>query len=671
MFTKDTFSRVRKQAEAVVGAQNVRADNGNLALYSYDSGLSRARPEAVIHVLRTEQLAPLIKLLAENDVPFVPRGAGTNLTGGCVPLKGGVIINTAALNRILEVDTASGYALAEPGAVNGALQRELARENFFFAPAPESAAVSTIGGNMAENCRGPRAFKYGPAGASLLEAEFVSPEGETLRWSASDAGPLLARFFAGSEGSLGAAARLRVKILKSPAAVCCALIGFRGPEGPIDAARELVAAGIIPRAAIGMDNVAASASDSLGLGAFPPESAGALFLELDAASEDEMSAVCAAAEKICAAAGAGPVVFSRDAEGRAALRLRADVYTAMARLAPNAVLEDMAVPPASLAVALAMLRHCAAKFDARAALVYHPASGVLRPQLVFDERNSFEAGRIKKAAREMLKCAVTLGGLPACGFGSGVDKRMAMHWIYDNAALELFRRIKKAADPRGIANPDKIIPVAGAREGAEALQERAQPSRAAAAVAAELASRFAAGRASFIAGHGAAPSGAAPLDTGALDGVEIDRANRSAEAEACVPVARLKAKAAEHGLRLRLPDYPGGIGALAASGRCAALREIITGIKFALADGSVIRAGGKCAVDPPGTDVISLMCGSRGAYGVILSLTLRADGAADCSALAARREFSPGPYHRRLKRAFDPKNLLNPHVYGENGDAAA
>jgi glycolate oxidase len=677
MFVKDTFGKVRERVEKIVGPGNVWTDNANLALNSYDSSLSRARPEAVVKITSAAQVAPLLALLHAEHVPFVPRAAATNLTGGCVPLKGGVIINIAALNRIIEIDTARGYALVEPGVVNAELQRELAREGWFFPCDPLSAAVSTVGGNIAENAAGPGAFRYGMAGDTLLEVDFVTPCGEELRWSVNDGGPMLARFFAGSEGMLGIAARLKVKILKEPRSVRAALAGFKNAREVIVAVQALLKDGITPRVAIGFDRLALSTADAQVQMVAPLESNSALLLEFTGEDSGATAALAARAKTLCEQNASGEFISADTPQERAALWTRMDVYGAMSSHASSMVLDDLAVPPSRLSDALLMMRSAASRFDVRAALIYHPADGSVHPQIVFDERNSFEAGRVKKAAYEMLRCAVSVGGTIAGGCGVGIDKRMAMSWLYDAHALELFRRIKRVGDPNDMANPDKVIPVLASR-GSEDGSQRAPAAKfsdAAQAVVDELKARANASSPSSVmclkTAGGAGGGYAKPLALAGMDSLlDVDPGNRMLSAEAGVKARFLAEAAKEAGLKLELPDYPGSIGGLIASGMCPGLRPFITGMRFAMADGTVISVGGKCVKDPPGPDLISLLCGSRGTFAVLLSVTLRADGALASPALVERREFVPSQYHRRLKEAFDPNNLLNPHVYGTQDETA-
>lgn|GEM_PF-17174 len=682
MFSKNRFEKVREKITAAAGRGNVRTDNCTLALHSYDSGLGRARPEAVIFVDSPDKIAPLVAILRDENIPFVARAAGTNLTGGCVPLKGGVILNLAGLGKILEVDTACNIAHVEPSVVNAVLQAELARAGRFFAPDPLSMGVSTIAGNIMENACGPRAFRYGCAAAALHGAQLVTPDGGTLDWSAEDAGPMLSRFLAGSEGVYGVASSLRVKILPQPAAVRAALAGFPGTENAVKAVHSLIADGILPRAAVAFDRVAVSAAEARLRSVAPLESDTALLLEFDADSAAAANSLMDKAQSACRAAGASEWIEDGEAVSRAQLWRRMDVYSALARMTPSILAEDMAVPPARLAQAVAAMRRIAADCDVRAALVYYPADGSLRPHIIFDERNSFESGKVKKAALEMLKCAVELGGTISGGRGVGIDKRVAMSWLYAPQALELFRRIKHALDPKRISNPDKILPVASGRHPDEqGIRPAPTPLTAAAsALVEELKARARANRRSGVfcrktRWYNDAGGAAPPLDVSPLNSIiEADARNRAILAEAGARVEEISRRAAEAGLRLRLPPYKGSIGGLLAGGAADGARELLLGMTFALADGTVISVGGKCVKDPPGCDVMSLLAGSRGAYGVILSVILRADGAFGAQTLRPQTDFKPSPYHYRLKHAFDPGNLLNPGIYPDrerHADAAA
>ncbi len=260
MFKHHRFEGVRKELESIVGPENVFTDDAELLMYSYDAGMARAKPEAVLLFTATGQVAPAVKILYAAGIPFPPRIAGTNLSGGTIPLKGGVILNLTLLNKIRQIDTVNCVALVEPGVVNLRLQTELDKFGFFYAPDPASQKVSTIGGNIGENAGGPQCLKYGVTSDNVTRLEVVTPEGDVKIWAYDDPGPDLMSLMIGSEGTLGIVTNAWLKILEKPRAVKTAVAAFSSLENAIDAVARIIGKGIVPRALEAMDKVSLNAA---------------------------------------------------------------------------------------------------------------------------------------------------------------------------------------------------------------------------------------------------------------------------------------------------------------------------------------------------------------------------------------------------------------------------
>ncbi|MFH1620301.1 MAG: FAD-linked oxidase C-terminal domain-containing protein [bacterium] len=679
MFRKDRFHRIRKSIEAVVGPENVFTSEADILLYSYDSGLDRARPEAVVRFTDSLQVSPVVKILCAGGMPYVARGSGTNLSGGCVPLKGGVILNLAPLSRILEIDTVNNLAVVEPGVCNMALQDELAKTGHFYAPDPASQRVCTIGGNVGENAGGPRCLKYGVTSSHILKLDVVTPEGETVHWSVDDPGPDLVGLMVGSEGTLGTAIRIWVRILPEPQNIATALAAFPDMEPALEAVTGMISSGILPRTLEAMDRVTVEAVEAHMKTGWPADCGAVLLIELDG-DRCSVEKETELAEKICRKNSCLSWSLASGKEEREKLwEGRRGAFPAMARLAPNVLVEDGVVPRPRLPEALRRVREIASRYDIKVGLLFHAGDGNLHPNIIFDERNLDETRRVKKAGYEILKTCVALGGSISGEHGIGVGKRVAMSWLYDSAALELFRKVKGAFDPEGLANPDKLNPVETSSGQAVLRPLRGNRSAAADSVIGKVKERFRRGAPSVITGLKTkfppsagdyAPGEELPL-SGADGILELDRGNCTVTAESGAALISLKKKLSAEGLHLHVPDMPGTLGGLLATRAWTPVRELVLGLDLLLPDGSVVCLGGKVMKNVAGYDLTKLVLGSCGAYGVILSATMRLHarpaGTGRKNAIAPARTFVPGYHHIRLKKVFDPGNLFNPWLFaGEN-----
>ena len=678
MFKKHLFEGIRKELETIVGPENVFTDDAELLMYSYDAGLARAKPEAVVLFTSTAQVAPVAKILYATGIPFLPRIAGTNLSGGTIPLRGGVILNLTLLNRIRQIDTVNRVALVEPGVVNLRLQSELDKFGFFYAPDPASQKVSTIGGNIGENAGGPQCLKYGVTSDNVTRLEVVTPEGEVKLWAYDDPGPDLMSLIIGSEGTLGIVTRAWLKILKKPETVKTAVAAFSSIESAIDAVARIIGAGIVPRALEAMDKISLNAAKKNLKTDYPAGTEAILLIELDGENDTLVSKELSAIMDICKTCFS---TYFRTAESpaeREALwAARKGAYPAMARLAPNVLVEDGVVPRPKLPEALKETRDILYKYKLTAGLLFHAGDGNLHPNIIFDERDLQEIKRVKKAGYEILKSCIRLGGSISGEHGIGVEKRVAMNWMFDALTLDFFGAIKAAFDPKDLANPDKILPVAEDRQAKERSFQPGLFSEAANALINELRLRAAGGVKSLVKGAGtkisanAAAKNAKPLDTPALNKVlDLDRENFTVRVEAGMPVRELRNWLLKSGFEIALPDLDGTLGGAIAAKTWPPIRDILLGMDVALADGSVLTLGGKTVKNVAGYDAMKIFCGSMGAYGVILTVTLRTALGAVHREAAKRPDtpFEPDEYHRRLKKAVDPGNLLNPWVYGEQGN---
>ena len=679
MFKKDRISAIRPELEALVGAENVRTDEGEILMYSYDAGMARARPEVVINFTATGQVAPVVKILFRAGIPFLPRLAGTNLSGGTIPLKGGAILNLSRLKKIRQIDTAAGLALVEPGVVNLELQKALEPFGYFYAPDPASQKVSTIGGNIGENAGGPLCLKYGVTADNVEKLEVVTPEGEVRTLSYRDQGPDLMSVMIGSEGTLGIVTHAWLKILPLPAHIKTASAAFPSLDSAMRAVTRIISAGILPRALEAMDKVSMDAALSGKANPFPAGTEAVLIIELDGADAVRVKTELETVHKICSDNGCEAFKVAGDEGERALLwQARKGAYPAMARLAPDVLVEDGVVPRPRLPEALREVREILSRYKLTAGLLFHAGDGNLHPNIVFDRRDLQEVKRVKKAGHEILKACIKLGGTISGEHGIGVEKRVAMNWLYGPSELEFFGRIKKAFDPKDLANPDKILPVAEDKPaGSAGLSDKASLSPEARGIIDELRLRAGSGARTAVTGLGTRlkpgqiMEGASPLDLRALAGEpQIDRENLTARAEAGLPLEEFRRRLRGCGLDLELPELKGSVGGLIASKAFPGIRDVLLGLEIASADGTLMEFGGKTVKNVAGYDVVRLLCGSMGAYAVILaatfSLSARPRHESRAGESAHWDSFEPDEYHRRLKAEFDPQNLLNPWIYRES-----
>ncbi|OGS11828.1 MAG: hypothetical protein A2234_08870 [Elusimicrobia bacterium RIFOXYA2_FULL_58_8] len=677
---KERISKIRAELEAVVGAGNVLTDEAEILMYSYDAGMARARPEAVIIFNSTAEVAPVVRILHREGIPFLPRLAGTNLSGGTIPLKGGAILNLARLKKIRQIDTAARCALVEPGVVNLDLQKALEPFGFFYAPDPASQKVSTIGGNIGENAGGPLCLKYGVTADNVERLEVVTPDGSIKTWSFQDTGPDLMSLLTGSEGTLGIVTLAWLKIIPLPRHTKTASAAFTSMEAAIAAVTAIISGGILPRALEALDRVSLEAALSGRHNPFPAGTEAVLILELDGADAVRIKKDLAAVETICAANACADFRMAEDEAQRELLwAARKGAYPAMARLAPDVLVEDGVVPRPKLPQALRETREILSKYKLTAGLLFHAGDGNIHPNIIFDRRDMQEVKRVKKAGHEILKACIKLGGTISGEHGIGVEKRVAMNWLYGQAELDFFCKIKKAFDPKDLANPDKILPVAEDKPaGSAGLSDKAGLSPEARSIIDELRLRARSGARTAVTGLGTrlkperVMEGALPLELHSLAGEpRIDRENLTARVEAGLPLEELRRHLRGCGLDIELPELKGSVGGLIASKACTGIRTILLGLEIASADGTLMEFGGKTVKNVAGYDVVRMLCGSMGAYAVILAATFSVSARARRQAGAVENgqwdSFEPDEYHHRLKKEFDPQNLLNPWIYREQG----
>ncbi|MGH7786025.1 MAG: FAD-binding oxidoreductase [Candidatus Binatia bacterium] len=450
----------------LVGADALITRPAEARVYECDGyTLARQVPDVVVLPQRVEQVASVVRELHRRGVAFVPRGAGTGLSGGCLPLDAPVMICTSRLNRIDDLDLVNQRAVVESGVVNLAVTRAVAAHGLMYAPDPSSQSACTIGGNVAENSGGPHTLKYGVTTNHVLGLEMVLPDGEvvSLGGSMEDVpGYDLRGLVVGAEGTFGLVTRATLRLVGEPEGWRTLLGVFETVEAATNAVSGIIAAGIIPAALEMMDQLIVQAVEAAFHVGFPTDAGAVLIVELDgpAAALDEQAA---AVIDVCRVHGAREVRVAADAAERAALwKSRKRAFGAVGRLAPNYCTQDGVVPRTKLPDILRAILAIGARHQLRIANVFHAGDGNIHPIVLYDERDADEVRRVIAAGHEILRACVDLGGSITGEHGVGVEKIAELPLIFSAADLQLMQRLRAVFDPEQRCNPGKIFPTPGA-----------------------------------------------------------------------------------------------------------------------------------------------------------------------------------------------------------------
>src|SRR6476646_6336893 len=445
--------------ERFAAASDVIREPEQLRTYECD-GLTGQRvvPALVARPGSVEEVQAVVRVCNEERIPFVARGAGTGLSGGALPVAEGIVISLARLTRILEVDIERGCVVVEPGVANLDVTRAVADAGFYYAPDPSSQQVCTIGGNVAENSGGAHCLKYGFTVNHVLAAEIVLPDGELVELSVWDEGPDLLGAFVGSEGTLGIATKLTLRVLRAPESVRTLLAGFAHTDGAGAAVSGTIAAGILPAAIEMMDAITIEAAEAAVDAGYPPGCGAVLIVEL-AGPELQVDEDLARVEALCREHGAVEVRVAVDAADRAAVwRGRKAAFAAMGRVSPNYYVQDGVVPRTRLPDVLRRIDDLSREHGLRVGNVFHAGDGNLHPLVLYDGRREGEAARAEELANRILEACIDAGGSITGEHGVGTDKAFAMPLMFGADDLATMQRLRAAFDPRGLANPGKLFP---------------------------------------------------------------------------------------------------------------------------------------------------------------------------------------------------------------------
>jgi len=445
----------------VLGDRNVITEPEQLRVYDCD-GLTgwRAMPAVVVLPASTEEVQAVVRICAREGLPFVARGAGTGLSGGALPVADGVVISLARMHSILEVDLASQRVVVQPGVANLDVTRAVAADGFFYAPDPSSQQVCTIGGNVAENSGGAHCLKNGFTVNHVTGLKVVLPDGELVELGGKALDPDgldLLGVFIGSEGTLGIATEITLRIVRSPEVVTTQLAAFRSVDDAGAAVSAIVSAGILPAAIEMMDRLTIEAVELAFHPGYPEGAESVLLVELDGVAV-QVEEDAASVDKICRACGAFDIRVALDDAERALLWLgRKSAFPAMGRISPDYYVQDGVVPRTKLPEVLRRIGELSAEHGLRVGNVFHAGDGNLHPLVLYDASKG-EAERAKELAEAILGACLEAGGSLTGEHGVGVDKACSMPKMFSERDLATFERLRRAFDPDGLANPGKVVP---------------------------------------------------------------------------------------------------------------------------------------------------------------------------------------------------------------------
>jgi glycolate oxidase len=461
--------QIAKELAGIVGEDGVVIDPDDLRVYETD-GLTvfKARPDIVVLPYLAEQVARVVKVCWREKIPFVARGAGTGLSGGALPLDGGVLIGLNRINRILEIDSESQRAVVEPGIVNIWLTNALSSQGYYYAPDPASQTACSIGGNVAENSGGPRTPKYGVTTNHVLGLEVVLPKGEVVQLGGrtlDTPGYDLTGVFVGSEGTFGIVTKVIARIMRKPEAVKTLMCVFETIEEASNTVSEIVARGIIPAAVELMDNLSIQAVEKGVAAGYPLDAGAVLLVEVDG-PKDEVEALVDPITEICRANHVREVRVAKDDNERLLLwKGRKSAFAAMGQLSPDYYVQDTVIPRTKLPPIMKFIGTLSKKYGLRVANVFHAGDGNLHPLMLYDSRKEGELHEAEKMGAEIIKACIDMGGSLTGEHGIGVEKRDYMPLMYSEDDLEAMLKVKRVFDPDGLVNPGKIFPTAKTSAG--------------------------------------------------------------------------------------------------------------------------------------------------------------------------------------------------------------
>jgi glycolate oxidase len=451
-----------RRMEAILGPEGVISGHEQLRTYECDGLVNyRVVPRLVVLPETADQLQEIVKVCHDEGVPFVARGSGTGLSGGALPHEEGVLIALARMREIVEVDLPNQRVIVEPGVINLWVTQEIADEGYYFAPDPSSQLVCSIGGTVAENSGGAHCLKYGFTTNHVTALEVVLPDGQMVHLGSKAPDPVgydLVGAFVGSEGTLGIATKVTLRVVRQPETVQTLLAAFARVDEAGGAVSDIIASGILPSAAEIMDALTIEAAEEAVHAGYPEGTGGILIVELDGPAA-EVEHQLREVERICRERHATEVRIAGDDEERVLLwKGRKAALAAMGRISRNCFLQDGVVPRTALPDVLRRIGELSDEWGLRVANFFHAGDGNLHPLVLYDERIEGEAEKAHELAGEIVLACLEYGGSITGEHGVGEDKKKYMPKMFTDEDMDTMQLLRCAFDPHGLSNPGKVFP---------------------------------------------------------------------------------------------------------------------------------------------------------------------------------------------------------------------
>ena len=640
-----------KRLGRIVGPSHVSASAPDRELYSYDASHARGFPDAIVFPGSALETARVVRTVRDAGIPFVPRGFGTNLSGGTVLPAGGVVLGLTRLNRICSIQPENRCAVVQPGVTNLELQNALSPKGFFFAPDPASQKAATLGGNLAENSGGPHCLKYGVTTNHILGMEVVLPNGEVVRMGGAtldSPGYDLRGVMVGSEGTLGIATEIIVRILPKPESTITMLAVYDSISDAAQSVSDIISSGITPATLEMMDTpVIGAVEDSYACG-YPRDAAAVLIIEVEG-PKPGLKEQAGRIRDICNQNGCRDINKAQDENQRNRLwEGRRGAFGAIARISPY-IINDCTVPRSRLPEALAGVAEIAGRHGFHHGNVFHAGDGNLHPLVFFDDRDPQQLRRAKQAGWEIMETCVGLGGTITGEHGVGVEKRAAMSLMFSEEDLDIQRSLHHVFDPEDLLNPGKIIPDLPQTDQEQAAPDLLIPDDTLESRHIREEKLIRKVLETIEENHPLTPTGSGHHEdfgnllnpsvshlnsSGLTDIIKFDSANHVVIVGAGMSLDYLQGHLADNHQWLPIrPHFPRkgySVGSLIALGACGpergfygAPRDLLLGLRFIDGKGRTIKAGGEVVKNVAGYDMTRLLTGSMGTLGFITEATFR------------------------------------------------
>ncbi len=623
-------------------------DSAELLTYELDGSLGLGQPQGVFLPRTTEQVVSVVRWANAHNIPIIPRGAGTGLSGGALASQGGIVLAFARMKQIVELDEVGRSAVIQPGIVHLTFDEFVKTKGLYYPPDPASGRACTLGGNLGENAGGPHCFKYGVTTnyvtglkVVLADGRVIVTGGRALDYPEYDFTGLLV----GSEGTLGIITEAYVRLLRNVPGVKTLMAIFDSVEQAGEAVSAVIARGLVPATLEMMDRQMIGIVENYTHAGLPTDAEALLIIEADGYPEG----LDAQMEEIVAVLRAARVREMRLAKTAAEREqiwyARKSAFGAIAQISPAYLIVDGTVPRSKLAATLAEINRICAALDLRVGYVFHAGDGNLHPLILFDPNDAAMVERVHRAGQAVMELCVRQGGTITGEHGVGSEKVKYIPLMFSPDELRALRDIKQVFDPRGLLNPGKIIPEVGGQGAGDSRQSTVgsgqrsvvgdQPVAPASTEEAADAVRAwaAAGTPFFVRGRDAAAGGGAVLSTKNLRGIrEYARNDLFVTVGAGTPLADLQAELAHDRVWVPLvsPWRESTLGGIVATNfnaplrmRYGALRDLILALTVVLPDGRILRAGKPVVKNVAGYDLPKLFVGAYGTLGVITEVTLK------------------------------------------------